>query len=331
MKSDIAIIGGSGFIGTKLARRLLEAGYNAKIVDKVKSLTYPELWIKGDVRDKASLVSAIEGCDVIYNLAAEHRDDVTPRSLYHDVNVKGAENVCTVAEELGIKKIIFTSSVAVYGFTERETDENGKLKPFNEYGKTKLKAERVYEEWQRRGDERSLTIVRLTVVFGEGNRGNVYNLLNLIVSGRFIMVGNGRNFKSMAYIENVSDFLGYALNFGPGYHVFNYIDKPDFDMNTFVSLVRKELGKGDGVGIRIPYIGGYLGGFFFDVIAKLTGKKIPISSIRIKKFCSNTRFTSSRIKSTGFTPPFSLEEGLKRTIHYEFLSPQKDGIVFYTE
>lgn len=100
MKSNIAIIGGSGFIGTKLPKRLLESGCAVKIADKVKSLTYPELWIKGDVRDKASLVSALQGCDTIYNLA-EHRDDVTPKSLYWDVNVKGAGNVCTVLRNWG--------------------------------------------------------------------------------------------------------------------------------------------------------------------------------------------------------------------------------------
>lgn len=76
------------------------------------------------------------------------------------------------------------------------------------------------------------------------------------------MAGSGKNIKSMAYVENVSAFLEYALNFDSGYRLFNYVDKPDFDMNTFVSLVRKELGKEERVGIRIPYVVGYIGGCF---------------------------------------------------------------------
>jgi len=332
MTDRICIIGGSGFIGTRLVKRLLDAGYFVKILDKSKSETYPDLWIKGDVRDMSSLLSALKGFDVLYNLAAEHRDDVSPKSLYYDVNVKGAKNVCSAAEELGINKIIFTSSVAVYGFTYEETDENGELRPFNEYGKTKLEAERIYQEWQERDKNRSLTIIRPTVVFGEGNRGNVYNLLKQIAKGHFIMVGNGKNIKSMTYVENVVSFLIYSLRFGSGFHLFNFVDKPDLDMNSLVTLVKQELGKSGDIGMRIPYPVGYLSGLFFDIISKITNKKLPISSIRIKKFCSNTQFTSASIKNTDFKPPFTLAEGLRRTINHEFLSNDSDkGTLFYTE
>lgn len=56
------------------------------------------------------------------NLAAEHRDDVRPISLYDEVNVGGAQNVCVAANELGIEHIILTSSVSIYGFPERHLD-----------------------------------------------------------------------------------------------------------------------------------------------------------------------------------------------------------------
>lgn len=325
----ILVSGGSGFIGTRLVKRLLNSDCDVKILDKSKSKAYPELWIYGDVRDKSSLLPAFKRCDLLYNLAAEHRDDVTPKSLYWDVNVMGAENVCAAAEELGINKIIFTSSVAVYGFTDKETGEDGDLKPFNDYGKTKLEAEKVYREWQKKDERRCLVIVRPTVVFGEGNRGNVYNLLNQISTGRFIMVGNGKNIKSMAYVENVVAFLEYAINFGEGIHIYNYVDKPDFDMNSLVAEVYKGLGKSPKIRFRLPYSLGYAGGRLFDLFSLITGKKYPISSIRVKKFCSNTSFSTS-ISQTGFIPPISLHEGLLRTIKYEFID-RKSGEVFYTE
>jgi len=327
----VALIGGSGFIGTRLCKRLLTDDLRIHIIDKRKSVSFPEICSVADVSNRASLSKHLRECNVIYNLAAEHRDDVTPRSLYWDVNVKGAENVCSAAEELGINKIVFTSTVAVYGFTDSETDELGELAPFNDYGKTKLEAEEVYRAWQERSHERSLTIVRPTVVFGEANRGNVYNLLDQIAKGKFIMVGKGKNHKSMAYVENVASFLEFALGFGPGYHLFNYVDKPDFDMNSLVRTVKKELSDRTGIGLRIPYVAGYLGGVFFDFLSKMTGKKFPISSVRIKKFCSNTQFMSTKIVETGFVEPFSLEDGLRKTIHHEFLEALNDEEVFYTE
>lgn len=237
------------------------------------------------------------------------------------------------AKKSGVRKIIFTSSVAVYGFTQHDTDESGEFRPFNEYGRTKLEAEAVYQEWVRKSPDRSLTIIRPTVVFGEGNRGNVYNLLNQIASGKFIMVGSGRNHKSMAYVENIAAFLKHSLTFGAGEYIFNYADKPDFDMNTLIRLVNKKLGKGNSVGLRFPYWLGYMGGLAFDIAGRITGKKYSISVIRMKKFCSDTQFSSAGIQQTGFVLPRSLAEGLERTIQFEFLDPKTDKhkVVFYTE
>jgi nucleoside-diphosphate-sugar epimerase len=326
---NITIIGGSGFVGTRLTKRLLESGHNVRIADNQDSIKYPELRQYADVRDKATLIQALKNSDLVINLAAEHRDDVTPKSLYDDVNVKGAENVCTICEQLRIKKIIFTSSVAVYGFAPIGTDETGEINYFNDYGRTKWLAEGKYREWLKKDPENSLTIIRPTVIFGEQNRGNVYNLLKQIADSRFLMVGKGTNVKSMAYVENVAAFIEYCLQNGPGEHLFNYVDKPDFDMNTLVSEVYSMLGKQKKI-IHWPYWMGYTGGLFFDVVAKITGKKLPISSIRVKKFCANTMFESNKIKNTGFIPPVSLKEGLRKTIQYEFID-KSQGQEFYTE
>ncbi len=329
----IAIIGGSGFIGTRLAERLQRSGRDFRILDIAKSHFFPERWEAADVRDPGSLEAGLRGCDLVVNLAAQHRDDVRPLSLYADVNVSGAENVCRAAERLGIGKIVFTSSVAVYGFAPAGTAEDGACAPFNEYGKTKLAAEAAYRSWLSRGADRSLAIVRPTVVFGERNRGNVYNLLSFIASRHFVMVGNGANTKSMAYVENVAAFLEHCMGLGPGEHLYNYVDKPDFDMNRLVRKVNSLLGRGDRVGPRFPYAMGYVGGLCFDALSAVTGKRFPVSSIRIKKFCATTSFSADKAMASGFRPPATLEEGISRTVGFEFLGEGKggDGHVFKTE
>lgn len=326
----IKVIGGSGFIGTRLSKRLQKHNKEFAIVDKAMSKSFPDICKIADVRDTDSLKATLEGDDIIINLAAEHRDDVTPKSLYDDVNVQGARNVCEVAEEKGISTIIFTSSVAVYGFAPIGTDESGEFNPFNDYGRTKLEAEFVYKAWQEKDpDNRKLVIVRPTVVFGEQNRGNVYNLLRQIASGKFMMIGNGENRKSMAYVENITAFLEYSLSFENGVHIYNYIDKPDFDMNTLVKNVNKALGKDEKVGFRIPFSVGFTIGKVFDLAAAITGKKFTISSIRVKKFCSDSMFDTS-IEKSGFVRPVKLEDGLASTIKYEFVDKTEDE-VFYTE
>jgi nucleoside-diphosphate-sugar epimerase len=327
-----AVIGGSGFIGSSLVRRLkCKEEIRTKIVDKLRSKAFPNFIELADVRSVDQLRDSIPENSVIVNLAAEHRDDVRPLSLYDDVNVGGAQNICEVAREKGVSTIIFTSSVAVYGFAPVGTDESGEIAPFNDYGRTKYKAEQIFKAWQAEApNERTLVIIRPTVVFGEQNRGNVYNLLRQIASGKFVMVGDGQNRKSMAYVENVAAFIEYSMTFKPGVHIFNYIDKPDFTMNALVSRVNRILGRSDKVGFRLPYALGLLIGQCFDLVAKLTGKRFAISAIRVKKFCANSVYNTA-IAETGFVPPVPLEQALEQTIRYEFMEDHGDEGVFYSE
>jgi nucleoside-diphosphate-sugar epimerase len=315
--TSVAILGGSGFIGTRLTDLLTRKGASIRIGDIRNSSSFPEFWARCDVLDGQSLQEAVHGANVIFNLAAEHRDDVRPLSRYHEVNVKGAAQVCEAARAAGIQKIVFTSSVAVYGFQPRPVDEEGPFAPFNEYGKTKLQAEGVYQAWAAEDPERTLVIVRPTVVFGEGNRGNVYNLLHQIASGKFLMVGSGRNIKSMAYVGNVAAFLAHVLSLEKGVHTFNYVDAPDMNTRDLVAHVRQCLGR-TGDALRIPKMVAMAGGHVLDVIARLSGRTFPISAVRVRKFCESTQFPADRVRQIGFTPPFTLNEGLARTIQSEF-------------
>jgi nucleoside-diphosphate-sugar epimerase len=316
----VILIGGSGFIGTVLADRLLAAGHEVTIVDKAESSRHPRHWVRADVRDPESLMEACQGGDVLYNLAAEHRDDVRPLSLYQEVNVEGAGHVCRAAASLGIEHLVFTSSVAVYGFTEGEADERAPTRPFNEYGRTKLEAEAVYEAWQAASPRRTLVTVRPTVVFGPGNRGNVYNLLRQVVRTGPVVIGSGRNRKSMAHVENVAAFLEWCLRLPPGRHLFNYADKPDLEMRELVSMVHARLG-GSGSVRRLPYAAALGLGAAAEVVSRLTGRSLPLSRVRVRKFAANTQFSAGRALTAGFAPPISLKDALARTVEAEFTQP----------
>jgi nucleoside-diphosphate-sugar epimerase len=304
---------------------------SVQITDKAPSKSHPDLVRLADVRSIEQLRASIPNESVIVNLAAEHRDDVRPFSLYNEVNVGGSKNICSVARERGVKTIIFTSTVAVYGFAPIGTDESGKVAPFNDYGRTKYEAELVFKAWQAEApNERTLVIVRPTVVFGEQNRGNIYNLLRQIATGRFVMVGSGENRKSMAYVENVASFIEYAMNFKAGVHIYNFIDKPDFTMNSLVTNVNCILGRSKKISFRLPFTVGFLIGKGFDLVATLTGKRFAISSIRVKKFCANSVYNTA-IDQTGFVSPVPLEQALAQTVRYEFIESNEHEEVFYSE
>jgi len=145
------------------------------------------------------------------------------------------------------------------------------------------------------------------------------------------MVGNGSNKKSMAYIYNVAAFLEASIMSNLSYGVFNYVDSPDMDMNSLVKTVRGELKGAKNVGVRIPFFFGYGLGLLADFYAAITRKTLPLSSVRVRKFCASTEFSSSKAELGGFTAPYSLTEGVMQTLHDEFVNPNPDQEIFYTE
>lgn len=329
---NISIIGGSGFVGTRLISVLQESDVEIQNIDKQQSHFFSQYTLIGDVRDKETLKKLLAGADAVVLLAAEHRDDVSPTSLYYDVNVKGMQNVLAAMEANGVKRIFFTSSVAVYGLNKVNPDEEHAKDPFNHYGKSKWLAEVELEKWYQSHPDWNINIVRPTVIFGERNRGNVYNLLKQISGGKFLMIGKGKNKKSMAYVGNIVKFIEFCIKEKTaGYNVYNYVDKPDFSMNELVLHVEKVLGK-NIPSVHLPYWLGMMGGYGFDLLAKLSGKKLSISSVRVKKFCATTQFDATKMLNSGFTPEYTLGEGLERTLKYEFLEhSERDHITFVSE
>ena len=324
----ILVIGGSGFVGSFLIKSYKAKGI--KNIDKKKSPFFDDITSKVDIRNYSQIKIEPE-VETVVLLAAEHRDDVRPTSLYYDVNVEGTKNVLKAMDKVGVKNLIFTSSVAIYGLNKDNPDETHFEDPFNDYGKSKWQAEKVIKKWYKSDPaQKSVTIIRPTVIFGERNRGNVYNLLKQISSGKFLMVGHGLNKKSMAYVGNVVSFIINRISLKEkGYNIYNYSDKPDFNMLDLVNLIEKKMDIRISK-IKIPFFLGYLGGLLFDFASKISSKKFSVSSVRVKKFCATTQFDSNKAYRV-FKPPFSLEQGLNKTLEHEFINPKKDSVLFYSK
>ena len=307
----IVVTGGSGFIGTRLVEMLLDADHEVVILDKRPSTRYGDLVEHGDVRRLEDVLTTLRGCDVVFHLAAEQRDDVEPPSLYYDVNVEGTANVVRAAKAHDIGRIIFTSSSAVYGLSEGTPNEESPPAPFNDYGKSKLRAEAVLRSWAERTGG-SLLVVRPCAVFGVGSKGNVTRLIDAVARKRFLMVGAGRNRKSLSYVDNLAAFLKLSAEGEIVHEVVNYADKPDLTMDELVRILRVETGQ-EGFPPRIPYVLGMLAGYTADAVTALTGRSLPVSSTRLKKFCATTQLDTSRLRRWDFQASCSIMDGLRVT------------------
>lgn len=309
----ICLIGGSGFIGSCLANLL--SNYDFIIFDKSPPQNNSK-FLQLDIRNLDDLNKNLKGFDVVIHLAAEHADNINPKSLYYDVNLEGTRNILIAMKNNGIKKLIFTSTVAVYGLNKKYPDENHKIDPFNDYSKSKAMAEDEIVKWANNGN--SAIVVRPCVVYGPGNRGNIYNLFSQINSGRFMMIGNGNQIKSITFVENIAQFLLQLINYDiDKIEFFNFSDSPSITINQLVKEVSSKL----DVRVpkfKIPYLLGLIVGYIFDIISLLVGKKLFLSSIRVKKFNSPSHYNSDKAMKI-FKNPIPSEIGLEKTLRKEFL------------
>lgn len=174
------ITGGTGFVGSHVARTLAEAGHSVRVLMRARSKTaaldgvdYEPAY--GDVIEPDSLRSAVDGCDWVFHVAAVADYWRSDLGRMMRVNVDGTANVLSAARDAGVKRVVFTSSAAAVGLLDdRASDETV---PFNlsperfPYGYSKVLAERVVQDAVRAGQE--VVIVNPVVVMGPGDLNQI--------------------------------------------------------------------------------------------------------------------------------------------------------------
>ncbi len=313
---SILLTGGSGFIGSHFHKSL--AGSDIVVLDlNEPSFKYESSFLKGDIRIKEDVRKSIEGNGIttIISLAAKHHDFGIGHDEYFDTNEEGTKILCGVASEYGIKKIIFYSSVAVYGIREQISTENMEPKPDSPYGASKLAGEKVLTRWAAEDSSRSVVIIRPTVVFGSNNVANMFNLIRQVDSGLYFHLGKADNIKSLAYVENiVKATLFLQKKMQPGVSIYNYADEPQLSSRTIGEEIASALGR--KIRLTVPRSLGIIVGLPFDLFIKVTGKNFPISSARIKKLGTQTYHSAKKIFNEGFRPDFTTNEGLIRMVEW---------------
>ncbi len=156
IKNKKMIIGGSGFVGSRLMSLLDPLSFSN--LDKNPSPFFNDITVIGNIKYLDQIIFP-KNINSVVLLAAEHRDDVSPISLYYDINVEGTKNILEKMDEYGVKNLIFTSSVAIYGLNKSNPNEMHSEDPFNHYSKSKWQAEKVIKEWyENEPDNKSVTI-----------------------------------------------------------------------------------------------------------------------------------------------------------------------------
>lgn len=227
----VLVTGSSGFIGTHLVDRLVSSGAEVVGVDRKppRKIVARVRYIIGDVKDLASF--NMPKISRVFNLAAIHTTPGHPDAEYYDTNVNGALEVARLAQRDCVQQIIFTSSISVYGPSEERKTEASLPAPVSAYGKSKLMAEKIHEDWLRGDPSRSLIVMRPAVVFGAGEGGNFARMAALMKKGLFIFPGRRDTIKSCIYVEDLIDLMFAASRFNEKHSIINgsYVDCPTLE------------------------------------------------------------------------------------------------------
>ncbi len=320
----IAVTGANGFIGSRVRDVLEEAGHQTVSIDVYPFPGQPSAAFQPcDVRDRQTLAERMRGCEAVFHLAAAHFDFGISPATFHAVNVHGMENICSVATELQIHDICFYSSVAVFGDAPGPLTEDTLPRPDSDYGRSKLAAEAVLKSWVETSPTNQALVMRPTATLGPWNYANMYSLIRQIDSGKYVQVGRGQNIKSLSYVENLiaATLFAWKRQQRQRWEIYNYVEKPDMTSRQIAATVYKAMGKKPPAWI-LPYPLARLVALPLDIVIAITGKNLPVSGARIRKFSRvTTLFESKRIRDIGFQPEHSLEDGIKAMVQWY----QKEG------
>jgi nucleoside-diphosphate-sugar epimerase len=330
------IFGGTGFVGTHLTQHLLATGDATSVV--VVDLLPPReavyaaamqaglatgvvRFVRHDVRLPIP-DGLLPRADVIYNLAAVHREPGHKAHEYYDTNVAGATHACAWAERVGCETVVFTSSISPYGPSEERKTEATVPTPETPYGHSKLQAEVIHHEWQQRGAGRRLLIVRPGVVFGPGEGGNVTRLIRSLKKGYFFYAGNRTTIKAGGYVKELCRVMQFGLGLLSQEPVLllNFTLDPPPTLETMVEAIRGVLGKRLRP-VSVPR--GVLLGVSHPIaaVAKALRIKQPIDPVRVRKLFRSNHVAAVRLRELGYAYSFSLEEALvdwKRDVPTDF-------------
>lgn len=304
----VVLFGGSGFIGGHLARHLLAEGRDVVIADIVPPRTdiAGVRFVYCDVRKRIELH---EGALCAMNLAAVHRTPGHAENEYYETNVAGALNVTQWAAQQGVQRLVFTSSISVYGPSDEWKSETSRPSPNSAYGHSKLLAEQIHEAWQKEEAVRHLTIVRPAVVFGPGENGNFTRLATALKRKRFVLPGRDDTIKSCGYVGDLVRAIMFME--GRGTSTFNYCYPETISIKDVCDAFH------DVAGFEHPRtVPGHLIRPLLAASGVLPGRsRLRELSTRISKLTSSTAIRPAVLEGEGFTWDTDLASALKDWSH----------------
>ena len=215
------VTGGSGYFGCLLVSRLLEAGHRVRVFDRNDAEDRPAVveFLRGDVRDADAVAEAVRGVQVVH-----HNVALVPlakdKQAFWEVNRDGTRNLLQASHDAGVRKVVNTSSSAIFGVPERNpVTEEMAPSPQEDYGRAKLAGEQLCRDFAERGLD--VTSIRPRTIMGHGRLGIMQILFEWVRLGRNVPVlGGGHNVYQFVHADDLADACLRAAA-RPGPRIYN--------------------------------------------------------------------------------------------------------------
>jgi nucleoside-diphosphate-sugar epimerase len=317
----VLVTGATGFTGGRLARWLAGAGVQVRAL--VRDRGRPghlersgvEV-VSGDLRDPQSIERAVQGVGVVFNIAALYRTAGLPASDYRAVNATAVGLIVEAAKRAGVRRIVHCSTVGVHGDVEHPpATEDAPLRPGDIYQETKLEGEHVGREAAARtGVE--LVIARPSGIYGPGDR-RLFKLFGAVARRRFVMLGDGRIFYHLTYIDDLCEGFWLCANVpAAAGRTYLLAGAEVTTLNELVALTAEVAGVKPPV-LRLPVWPIWIAGAACEAVCTPLGLEPPIYRRRVDFFTKSRAFDITRARQElGFSPAIGLREGIRRTVEW---------------
>lgn len=327
----ILVTGSSGYVGSRLLRKLVDKGHYVIALDRQPS-SEPgganTLFVTCDLLDTQTYQAHLKGVDIIVHLAAAKGDWGISKDEYYRDNLEATQALIAAGEASDVKNWLFYSTVSALGPSKQPLAEDAPRAPQNPYGASKADCEKAFDAYLLRVPDARLLTLRPSVVFGPDNpwNTNIFRLIDAIYRNRFLMIGRGDAIKTTSFIDNLIDATLFLMDrfddYEPGrQHLYHYVDAPAIDTTTMVNQIYKMLDKNKPF-ISLPLFLAAPIALLGDGASALTGRDLPITSARIRKFCRSTSFAADKIREDGYVQRVGNVAALQATVDW-YLDQEK--------
>jgi nucleoside-diphosphate-sugar epimerase len=315
----VLVTGASGFTGSHLSRRLVEAGFTVRALVRSTSALdllkeVPVEPFEGDLADGERLRLAVQGMDRVFHMAAVYREAKLSDREYHEVNVLGTRRLAEAALAEGIP-FLYCSTCGVHGEVDGEAEESAPYNPGDIYQRTKVEAERLLFALHREQGLRAV-ILRPVGIYGAGDR-RFLKLFKGVARGRFPMIGSGQVFYHLTHVDDVVRGFLEAAEAPAAIGEAFILAGPRY--TTVAELVRIIA---DQAGVRPPrfhWPSGpvYLAAALCEGLLRPLRVEPPLHRRRLDFYLKNRAFRIDKAKRIlGWQPGVDLEEGIARTLDW---------------